>query len=188
MRDTTRHILPNALRALSVAVILAALCLLGTDSQAYKPAPAPGAEGTQQRPTRVYRDDNGQLYYVDDQGALHTIQRRGVITEQNGDSNVFYLKGDERPYSLDNSGRLFYRDNDGTMHFIDESGPGKPIDPLPLLRDSKVYPALQSGKSPSYCASELRKCKERCSGLSSSKRKACMEDCASDNDQCLRMY
>ncbi|MFP5240000.1 MAG: hypothetical protein ACLGQW_09235 [Acidobacteriota bacterium] len=187
MHHTTRLTRPIALRTLCAA-LLAAFCLLGTDSQAYKPGPAPGTDNTQQRPTRVYKDDNGQLYYVDDQGALHTIQRRGVITEQNGESSVFYLKGDERPYSLDNAGRLFYRDKDGTMHFIDESGPGTPIDPLPLLKDSKVYPALQSGKSPSYCASELRKCKERCSSLSSGKRKACMEDCAAEKEQCLKMY
>ena len=170
------------LSALLLAVLLA---LCAADAQAYQSGAS--AQGGDSRPTRVYRDDNGQLYYVDDQGALHTITRRGAVTTYPG-GEVYYLKGDDRPHYLDDQGRLYYRDPQGNMHFIEDSGPGRPIDPLPLLKDSKVYPALQSGKSPSYCASEWKKCAEQCKSLRSGERKACMRDCADAKEECKRMY
>ena len=138
---------------------------------------------------RYYRGTNGQLYYADDQGALHTIARQGVITTYNGDTNVYYIEGDERPFYPDESGRLYYRSPEGRVYFLDDTGPGKVIDPLPILRGTEFYPGIESGRSQTYCSSQWKKCTSPCNDLHrAADRQVCIDNCNIERGNCERSY
>jgi hypothetical protein len=162
--------------------------------QASKPSPqyaSPSGEVVAYKADtkRYHRDANGQLYYVDDQGALHTVANREIITTNTGNTDVYYIQGDQRPYYPDDAGRLYYRDAEGRLYYLDNTGPGRVIDPLPILRDSEMRPAIESGKSQSFCNSEWKKCSAKCNDISRQKdRKACLDNCRMNKNDCVTEY
>ena len=157
-------------------------------------SPAYGGPGEKAVPPgniskRYYRSANGQMYYVDDQGAVHTIARSGVVTTYSGDTTVYYIEGDERPFYPDETGRLYYRVPQGGIYYLDDTGPGKVIDPLPILRGTEFAPAIESGRSQTYCSSQWKKCSSQCSDLSrEADRRACMDNCDIERGNCERSY
>lgn len=194
-----RKYLCNLIVLSGVMILLpAAGCARNNDGinpfQASRPSPqyaSPSGEvATNGADTKRYhRDANGQLYYVDDQGVLHTVANRDIITTSSGSTDVFYIQGDSRPYYSDQAGRLYHRDTENRLFYLDNTGPGTVIDPLPLLRDSEMRPAIESGKSQSFCNSEWKKCSAKCNDLArKNDRKACFDNCRMNKNDCVSEY